>query len=263
MPIDRQGEPWSDATYRGFAAPGPDAPRGPEPRRRLPSISRNGLILGAAVAVALGLVFGLWARPNLQGGAGASQPDLAAPGRAVPIEVAHPAPPPQPRGGKLDVLPSAPAQIPRAEAAPTPAPAGPQAAEDAATSAPSEASGPPLPRLAPPPPLPAIQRPPPEARASDACATARPGAELMVCEDPGLSAADRELARSYRRALASGAPPGAIRADQRDWLAIREDAARHSRRALAEVYQQRIDELNQIAQDPGGPADDDDGGPGY
>jgi uncharacterized protein len=78
----------------------------------------------------------------------------------------------------------------------------------------------------------------------------------MVCEDPDLAAADRELNQAYRRALRSGAPVDQLRDEQRDWLAIREDAARHSPRALANVYEQRIDDLNEIADD--GPGD----GPG-
>ena len=263
MPMDRPGEPWSGATYHGFAAPGPEAPDPREPRRRLPAISRNQLIAGAAVAVALGLALGLWARPTLKTGAGPAQAELAAPARAVPIEVEHPAPQPQPHGGKLDVLPQAPARPAQVQAPPTFGPETPPA-EDASQTAPAPIPAPRVDRTASPP-SPAVPAPPavlqraPGPRASFDCSTARPGAEAMVCGDPGLAAADRELSRAYRRALASGAPPGAIRADQRDWLAIREDAARHSRRALAEVYQQRIDELNQIAEQPDGPPEDDDG----
>ncbi|MDB5474601.1 MAG: hypothetical protein JWP49_112, partial [Phenylobacterium sp.] len=99
-------------------------------------------------------------------------------------------------------------------------------------------------------PTPAVDPPRPAQTANRAgfdCSSARGAAEAMVCGDPDLAAADRELARAYSRALRSGVPPGAVRADQRDWLNIREDAARHSRRALASVYQQRIDELNAVA----------------
>jgi len=49
--------------------------------------------------------------------------------------------------------------------------------------------------------------------------------------------------------MASGADPRALRQEQGDWLAIREDAAAHSRRALAQVYAQRTAELDQMAQD--------------
>jgi hypothetical protein len=43
-----------------------------------------------------------------------------------------------------------------------------------------------------------------------------------------------------------------VREEQRDWLTIREDAARRSPRAVANVYEQRIDELNRIAEDDPG-----------
>jgi uncharacterized protein YecT (DUF1311 family) len=143
--------------------------------------------------------------------------------------------------------------------------------------------------LAPPPPLPALPEPqvetsprvaalttpaprlgtqPPEAtsagpapgslsqaRAGFDCAGASGLAEQMVCSDPDLAAADREMSRAYRRALRAEGSSGALRADQRDWLGIREDAAHRSRRALAQVYQQRIDELN-AAADEAGPPDD-------
>ena len=70
-----------------------------------------------------------------------------------------------------------------------------------------------------------------------------------MCGDAGLAAADRRLAQAWRRAMASGADPRTLRQDQGDWLAIREDAAAHSRRALAQVYAQRTAELDQMAQD--------------
>jgi len=54
------------------------------------------------------------------------------------------------------------------------------------------------------------------------------------------------MARAYRRALGSGVDPQDLRQEQRDWVAIREDAARHSQQALADVYDQRIRELNAI-----------------
>ena len=90
--------------------------------------------------------------------------------------------------------------------------------------------------------------PQPMLQASFDCGTARPGAEQAVCSDPGLAAADRQLARAYRRALRSGADPESLRQEQRDWLSIREDAAQHSRGALASVYGQRIAELDDIAE---------------
>lgn len=247
-------DPWSDTTYNGFAG-------APPPRRRfaMPAMNRRNLAIGAGAAVAMGLVFGLWARPNI-----AKDPSDAAErtAPAVPIEVTRP-PPPEPlrSDGKLEVLSPDQAAAARVAQAPAPSYAPPYV----------PAPPPPLPeaqaRLAPPAaqmttPTPAVRQaqpiavPPARSGAGD-CAGARSQAESMVCGDPDLAAADRELNRAYRRALQSGAaPPGAIRADQRDWLAIREEAARHSRRALASVYQQRIDELNAASQG-------DEDGPGF
>ena len=255
MPTDRVGDPWAESNYNGFAG----APAAPPPRRRfaMPAMSGRNLAIGAGAAVAFGLLFGLWARPNIAKDPGAAAERTATP---VPIEVQKP-PPPQPlrSDGKLEVLSpdqAAAARInpPAASYVPAPPPSLPAIDAQGQAQAPAVRQPPPLavapaPRVAQPPP---ISTPP--ARAGFDCSGARSPAEAVVCSDPELAAADRELARSYRRALQSGAaPPGAIRADQRDWLSIREEAARHSRRALASVYQQRIDELNAIAEDGDGP----------
>jgi uncharacterized protein len=69
----------------------------------------------------------------------------------------------------------------------------------------------------------------------------------MVCADPRLAARDRRLTRAYRRALESGVPRGELRDEQADWDDIREDAARVSPEALAQVYDQRIRELEDFA----------------
>ena len=74
----------------------------------------------------------------------------------------------------------------------------------------------------------------------------------MVCEDPGLARADRRLQLAYERALRTAViPPRELREDQRDWLAIREDAAHRSPEAVRSIYEQRIDELNALAEGPG------------
>ena len=251
MSIHRPGEPWPEATYRGFSGPDPVGDRLPR-RRRLAPLSRNRLMIGAAAAVALGLILGVWARPRLDAGGSASPAEAAAAGPAVPIEVARPAPPPQPKSaGKLEVLPPGVAEAARAQAAPARPPI-------LAPAPPIPAEPQPAPVASPPR---AAEWPAPTARASFDCASARPGAEQIICSDPALASEDRTLARAYRRALASGAaPPGALRAEQRDWMAIREDAARRSRRALADVYRQRIEELNSLAAEGEGSPDDD--GPG-
>lgn len=264
-PSDRFGEPWSDATYRGFAGPPPPEPRG---RFRLPRISQRQLAIGAGAAVGLGLLLGLWARPNLGASHDTDAAERTAP--AVPVEVNRPAPPkPLVSDGKLQVLPPdmAAAARPAASVAQT-VPAAPSPATSPSATSPSA-----MPSLAPPPPAPrgptVLRGNPPPLSAPSAsgpaamgrtdtagCAGAGGAADQMVCGDPDLASADREMRRAYRRALQSGAAPGALRADQRDWMSIREEAARHSRRALAQVYEQRIDELNAAAADRDGAQED-------
>jgi len=238
MPTDRDGEPWSDATDRGgFSGPG-----GEPPRR--PLVSRRQLAIGAGLAVALGLGLGLWARPELGGADKQAAAERSAP--AMPIELDHAPPQPVQANGKLEVLPPDLAAAGRA----------------AGTDSPALAGGEPVTSLAPPPPLPPDEAPArtPAPRTADACAGAAGEAERLVCGDPELAAADQELNRAYRRALRAGVDPRALRADQRDWLGIREEAARHSPRALAQVYEQRIEELNAAAEeDERGSADE---GPG-
>lgn len=225
MPIDRTAEPRSGPSSKGRSdspAGEPDSPEPPASARRRPSTLVL-MLSGVAVALLLGVLFGLWARPELIG----STPPPAAPPPAaasptsgqIPLSVGPPAAPePLPRApGRLETLPPEMAAV-----APTPPEAG-------------EA-----------PPTPGY-------RTSFECATARPGAEEMVCGDPALAAADRQMARAYRRAMDSGADPDDLRQEQRDWVAIREDAALHSRRALAQVYDQRIEELNRIADTAPGP----------
>lgn len=213
---------WGGATYRGFS--GPPAAGHPAPtsrdgarRRRTWPIPRP-VAIGVAGALALGLIGGMWAKPDL------IRPKPSAPMRAVSPEDATPAkvaielnalPPPQTvkPATRLDVLPP-----------------------DLARSAPR-----PLPVSDPEGAAPAV--------ALDPCAAAGGGAAHMVCADPDLAAADRELDRAYRRALRAGASPEQLRTEQGDWLYIREQAARRSPRAVASLYEQRIDELNRIADD--------------
>ena len=243
MTTDPAGQPWDGTTYRGFSGPAPDAAPAPRRPRRWP-MSRI-LALGVGGAVALGLLLGVWAKPNL------SRPGAAAPMRAVTatedntparmdIEVnALPPPPVVKSAGRLDVLPPGPAQ-----AAPRPPPflAGlPAEPPQSAPTSPRPA------QVGAPAPLAA-----PQIAAADGCQTVHGRAAQMVCADPELSAADRELNQAYRRALRSGVSPEQLRAEQRDWLAIRDDAALRSPRAVASVYDQRIDELNQIADDAPG-----------
>jgi len=195
---------------------------------------RTPLMIAGAAAIALGIGLGVLVRPNF----GAARDADAAERGATPmqVEIDHTAPPlpPVESGGKLEVLPPDVAAAGRAAAEPSLSVLTSQALADAAS--------PP----GPPTDQPGAWR---QARAGADCAGAGGLAEQMVCSDPDLAAVDREMSRAYRRALRAGISPDALRADQRDWLGVREEAARHSRRALAQVYRQRIDELNSAVED--------------
>jgi uncharacterized protein YecT (DUF1311 family) len=255
MPSDHSAEPWPETTYRGFS--GPTQPGPPRPRR-WPWV----LGIGTAAAIVLGVGAGLLVRPHIDNTDAA---ETKAPG--VPIEVAKPPPPEAMHSnGKLEVLSPEQAAAARAQApqlVPTPQP--PLIQPPAAAPPPSiyvPAPPPPLPRVSGGAPL---NVPPPQQgyAARGACAAGSP-AEQMVCADPRLADSDRELNRAYRRALAAGVPPAVLRSEQRDWLGIREEAARRSPRAVANVYAQRIDELNSMADDAARDrGDDDDQGPGF
>lgn len=82
------------------------------------------------------------------------------------------------------------------------------------------------------------------------CADAGSQAEAVVCADPRLAAADRRLRQAYDRALDAGASPRRLDRQQGRWLAAREDAAREDPRAVAEVYEARIAELEDMAAYP-------------
>jgi hypothetical protein len=107
MPRDRVADPWGGATYHGFS--GMAEPRPPPTRGRMPALSRKLVIGGVAVAVGLGLVFGLAARPDIgqrEGKAAPMPPAAQAPSETIPIEVTKPVllPTPKPTT-RLEVLP--------------------------------------------------------------------------------------------------------------------------------------------------------------
>jgi uncharacterized protein YecT (DUF1311 family) len=281
MPKDPIGESWAGSTYNGFAghSAGGAAPPPPPHAHGQDHVAPSGggrnrklLIGGVAGAVALGLVFGIWARPQFgEDGRerGPMQPVTAQPVEtasvpaSVPVEVARPAPEPIPRAdGPLEVLPPemaaatpdvvrSPARTAPTRAEPAPTRRVPEFAQApprvvVPRSAP-EAAAPVTARVAEPPPFVAPRR---EAvRPSFNCRYARSTSEEMVCADPELAAADRRLNRAYNRAVASGIPARELRAEQDDWLQIREHAARRSPQAVASVYEQRIRELNSLADD--------------
>ena len=81
------------------------------------------------------------------------------------------------------------------------------------------------------------------------CRYASSSSERMVCEDPSLALADRVLGQSYERAIASGVPRDVLSAGHARWLATRESAAHDSRKAVADAYARRIDELRTMADE--------------
>jgi uncharacterized protein YecT (DUF1311 family) len=80
------------------------------------------------------------------------------------------------------------------------------------------------------------------------CALADPGAAL-VCADPSLGAADRQLSRAYRQARAAGVSDDRLQRQQQRWLAARSAAAREAPWAVHDVYLARIAELNGMARE--------------
>jgi uncharacterized protein YecT (DUF1311 family) len=216
--------------------PHPQSPPRARPKPALKRLRRSApLIGGFAVAAVLGAGLGAFALQgrNMSGPVAVSTPAEVAAARdgGVQVEVAAVKPMPIPVStGKLEVLPPG-----LAAAAPAPPPPVQRAAaadvgEDADATAPM--------------PAPIRMGDPTPAR----CAGAQSMAEDMVCEDASLAAADRRLNRAYRAALDSGAmPPGELRAEQQDWLSVREEAAHRSIRAVDSVYRQRIAELEAMA----------------
>jgi colicin import membrane protein len=83
------------------------------------------------------------------------------------------------------------------------------------------------------------------------CASRDPG-EALVCADPGLSAAQRQLARAYQGARAAGVPDEQLEIGQQRWLAARSAAAREAPWAVRDVYMARIAELNGQAKEAQG-----------
>ena len=224
-------------------------PPPPRPRR-----SRAGLLIGAAVVVALGVGAAVVARGLLASG----------PAGQGGMDIVMGSPPPEPKlppvGEKLETLSPetvARAELPPADAAPPPqpvpmeppeAPASPEPPQPPAAPAPPWAQAPRLPPQAPRPPrAPAPWDAERAAIPTVDCAAPRSLADEMTCADPALAAADRQMARAFRRAVRAGAPYGELRAEQNDFMAMREDAALRSPRALARLYDQRIDDLNAIA----------------
>ena len=76
-------------------------------------------------------------------------------------------------------------------------------------------------------------------------------AERLVCAEPQLADADRAMRQDLRAAERAGVSPDDLRLGQAEFDRRREAAARISPGALAEVYVERIEELDgQIADAP-------------
>jgi uncharacterized protein YecT (DUF1311 family) len=209
----------------------PPAPAGP---------GRKALLGGVALACVVGIGLGVLARPQLAVDApkpAAMQPSAKTAERQMDIVIGEPAPePPVAKSTPLEVMSPELAQA----AAATMPPAAPHPEPEVAET------DPPAPEFAETRPEPVRLE-----QASFDCRRAETYAEEMVCSDPALAAADRHLARAYQRALRLGAPYDLLRAQQDDWLAVREEAARRSPRAVAALYDQRIEQLNAMVRGPG------------
>src|SRR5690349_5840006 len=114
MSIDRSGDPWSGTTYKGFSgAAGDAAPSAAARPRRSMSPRRGLLIAGVVAALALGVVFGFLARPELGPAPAASNGAPAARTEPLGPPIAVKPPPPQPvptAPGRLETLPPEMAQ---------------------------------------------------------------------------------------------------------------------------------------------------------
>lgn len=219
-----------------------------EPRndRRPPRrLGGKALLAGVAGACVLGLGLGLAAQPQLITDivAPAMQPRAQTDRPQMDIVMGEPEPdaplPPRP---PLETMDAPPVFDP------------PGVAEAPEPPIPFEPPPAPIAAIPPHAPMASIARPAPEPpmatrRQRFDCRDAGSLAEELVCADAVLSAVDRQMSRAYDRALRSGAPREALQAEQQDWLASREDAALRSPRALARLYDQRIDELNAIADE--------------
>ena len=174
---------------------------------------------------------------------------------APPVAKTDPAPAPSPRQLQIQVRsepvprPVAPAAvIPVEQPAPAPPPAR---AEIAAIPAPA------------PPPVQARQSTPAASRPYQLAARtvsipiALPAASRTTQDtpraddDPEIAAAERETALAYREAQRAGAAPDELRADRQSWRTARAEAARRSRGALLDAYEDHIEDLRDLADQAG------------
>ena len=193
------------------------------PRRR----RRHLLIPALAAAVLLGAGTGLLIRPGQPLSDTPGAPPGASPIPSAGMQIV-PGPPSVPAGPPLEVL--KPFAAKPLAAPPTIGAARPLARIAARTEATS---------------IPASLQA--ETQPSFDCASAIGAAETLVCADPRLASADRRMARAWRRAVELGAPTWRLRRDQRDWMIAREAAARDAPDEVADLYDQRIRELEALS----------------
>jgi uncharacterized protein YecT (DUF1311 family) len=82
----------------------------------------------------------------------------------------------------------------------------------------------------------------------DRCRFESTPADRLLCANPDLKAADQRMRQAYVTALAAGADPEVLDRDQADWRRAR--TAAQGRDRLAEIYAQRIEDLERAAEPP-------------
>ena len=253
-----RAEPDTEADADGPRDLGPllGAKGPPAPRRAAPVAI---IALGAALAVGAGIYVAREepAAPREPAPTPAAESTT---GSQMNVEVASvnetlPPPPPASASDKLDVLEPSTSTPARGDVLALrvypPPPASPRTLD----IAPPRLSAPPAPAAprafggsGPARDTLAVAQPPPARRWSD-CRDAPTLAVSMVCADRGLASLDQRMKQAYATALDAGVPADLLREDQADWLDVREDAARVSRQAVADIYRQRIGELRRAARE--------------
>jgi uncharacterized protein YecT (DUF1311 family) len=193
-----------------------------------PAASKRLIYAGLAAAAALGVVLAL----ALSGGGEPKADAGAADGKGLAIAV-QPAPKPAPipvtkSADPLNALPEEAAGLP----------ANPRAPPTAS----------PAPVVTPASTAPETTERPSRANPSFDCDDAGSRAEQMICADRRLAAADRRMDRAFQAARDAGVPMRILRRQQRAFLDARDEAARHGPDAVADVYSERIAELDGMAQ---------------
>lgn len=261
------GEPWAEWTYNGFSHSARQRwPAGREFRILSPNRPRRWdprLVIATLAAAAIGALAGLWAKPELAAKraetAQAAQPAMVRPlalpavsrigaPAAKPTDAQPPRPtvrrldPPQSRKGRtieVSHATGAAPVLPARQPQPREQREGTLNEQLAATNARS------VPRMADP----ARSNRGAAESSRPACDGASTRTERIVCASPALRRDDRRMERAIQRALDAGVSPRDLFAEQNDWLAVRDDAAGRSVRAIESAYEQRIRELNRLAND--------------